>query len=251
MTQQISRFVCAGLVVGLVGLASLAPATVSAQGARRSVWDGVYVDAQAARGRTVYDKQCAGCHGNKLEGLGLGNGPALQGQRFVETWEGNLFALFDMMRSPMPRAEDVTVPDGEVLDALAFILQANGMPAGRGDLKADDLSLITFVGKGGPTPVRDMALGRILGCLEEGPNKTWVLARATTPTKSRDGQQSSETELATMKSEALGAGTFTLLDVFPAPAEHRGHRMEAKGILIQKTGSLNVTSLQMVDTTCK
>lgn len=249
--QQTSRVVIGGLVAVLMGLAALAPAGVSAQAARRSVWDGVYAEAQATRGKAAYDKSCAGCHGNALEGLGLGNGPALKGTRFIETWEGNLFALFDMMRSPMPRAEDVTVPDAAVLDALAFILKENGMPSGTDELKQDALSLVTFVGKGGPTPVRDMALARMVGCLEEGPNKSWVLTRATTPSKSRDGQASSETELATMKSEALGTGSVTLLDLFPAPTEHKGHKMEAKGILIQKSGSLNVTSFQMIDTTCK
>ncbi len=230
--------------------ASAPDRAVRAQSARRSVWDGVYSAAQAARGKEAYQKHCAGCHGNNLEGLGLGNGPALQGQRFVETWEGNLFALFDFMRSPMPRAEDVVVPDPAVLDTLAYVLAQNGMPAGKDDAKQGELALVTFVGKNGPTEVRDNALGRTLGCLEAGPNNTWVLSKATALLKSRDGQASSETELTSMKSEKLGTAAFTLLDVFPAPAEHKGHRMEAKGIVIKATNSINVTSLQMVDTTC-
>ena len=223
---------------------------VRAQAARHSVWDGVYTTAQAARGREAYQKHCAGCHDNALEGLGLGNGPALQGQRFVETWEGNLFALFDFMRSPMPRAEDVVVPDPAVLDTLAYVLEQNGMPAGKDELKPDGIALVAFVGKAGLTEVRDLSLGRALGCLEAGPNNTWVLARATGISKSRDGVASSDTELGSMKSEALGTASYTLLDVFPAPAEHKGHRMEAKGIVIKTSNSINVTSLQMVDATC-
>ena len=223
---------------------------VRAQAARHSVWDGVYTTAQAARGREAYQKHCAGCHGNRLEGLGLGNGPALVGQRFVETWEGNLFALFDFMRSPMPRAEDVVVPDLAVLDTLAYVLEQNGMPAGKDELRQDGIARVTFVGKSGPTEVRDMSLGRALGCLETGPNNTWVLARATGISRSRDGVASSDTELGSMKSETLGTASYTLLDVFPAPAEHKGHRMEAKGIVIKASNSINVTSLQMVDSTC-
>lgn len=244
----------AGRVVCSSAVAALAVTCVAgvgqAQSGRKGVWDGVYSKAQATRGHVAYDKHCAGCHGNQLEGLGLGNGPALQGDRFVETWEGNLFALFDMMRSPMPRAEDVNVPDGDVLDTLAFILERNGMPAGADDLTPEALTRINFVGKNGPTDVRDMALGRAMGCLEMAPDKSWKLTRATTVSKSRDGMASSEGELASMKSEPLGTNTFTLLDVYPPPDEHKGHKMEAKGILIKKTNSLNVTSIQMVDSTC-
>src|SRR5687767_4435313 len=108
----------AWLMVSWIGSAS-----TSAQAPRKTIWDGIYSAAQAARGNTAYGKHCAGCHGNELKGLNA-NGPALVGPRFIETWEGNLFALFDRMRSPMPLAEDVTVPDPEVLDMLAFILQA-------------------------------------------------------------------------------------------------------------------------------
>ena len=249
MCPPTHRLTLVALLACLVS-ASLSTAA-GAQGPRRSVWDGVYTDAQAARGKASYDMHCAGCHGNELEGLGFGNGPGLVGQRFVETWEGNLFSLFDMSRSPMPRAEDVTVPDDAVLDALAFILQRNEMPAGMDELRLDALSLIAFVGKDGPTPVRDLALGRVLGCLSEGPNDSWVLVNATEPVKSRDGGESSETELATMKTEALGGASYTLLDVFPPPDEHTGHKVEAKGILIRKTNSLNVTSLQMVGVACE
>lgn len=249
--MRVAKVACTKVlpVASLVALLLSVPLSAAQQG-RKSVWDGVYTSAQSARGKVAYDKNCAGCHGNQLEGQGLGNGPTLRGERFVETWEGNLFSLFDMMRSPMPRAEDVTVPDKDVLDTLAFILERNAMPAGSQELTQDGLALITFVGKAGPTPVRDMALGRMLGCLGEGPNKTWVLSRSTTPAKSRDGAPSTDTELVTMKNEPLGTESYTLLDVFPAPSEHVGHKMEAKGILIRKTNSLNVTSLQMVDASC-
>src|SRR6267142_570717 len=97
------------LTVALLTTLWTASVPVGAQAPHKAIWDGVYNAAHAARGKTAYGKHCAGCHGNELQGLGLGNGPALVGQRFIETWEGNLFSLFDMMRSPMPRAEDVTV----------------------------------------------------------------------------------------------------------------------------------------------
>lgn len=232
----------------LVAALAAASALLVAQAPGRSVWDGVYSDAQAQRGTVAYDKWCAGCHGVKLEGLGLGNGPALAGTLFIENWEGSLLNLFEMMKSPMPRAEDVAVPDKDVLDVLAFVLQYNGMPA-RQDLDAGALASITMVGKGGPTPVRDMALGRIVGCLAQGPDKSWVLNNATEPAKTR-GEPSTEAQLKAAAAEKLGTQMFTLLDVFPSPDEHKGHRMEAKGILIRKTNSLNVTVLEPVAQRC-
>src|SRR5438034_1798154 len=34
----------------------------------RSVWDGVYTQEQANRGKTAYAEQCASCHGAELRG---------------------------------------------------------------------------------------------------------------------------------------------------------------------------------------
>jgi Cytochrome c len=47
----------------------------------RSVWDGVYSEAQALRGTELYDKECAGCHGPNGEGGGMA--PALVGSAFT------------------------------------------------------------------------------------------------------------------------------------------------------------------------
>jgi mono/diheme cytochrome c family protein len=36
--------------------------------ASRSVWDGVYSDAQARRGQALFEQNCVPCHGPALEG---------------------------------------------------------------------------------------------------------------------------------------------------------------------------------------
>jgi len=40
-------------------------ATVLAQ-TSRSVWDGVYTEAQAKRGEAIYEQNCVSCHGPAL-----------------------------------------------------------------------------------------------------------------------------------------------------------------------------------------
>ena len=59
--------------------------SVGAQG--KSVNDGVYSDAQAKRGTTLYAEQCASCHGENLEGV-ADLFPALTGDAFGKTWQG-------------------------------------------------------------------------------------------------------------------------------------------------------------------
>jgi len=81
-----------------VGLASL---LVRAQG-RSSTRDGVYTDAQAARGQASYKTACASCHGETLEGSRPVT-PALVGQDFTMNWTGQTVAdLFDRIQTTMP-----------------------------------------------------------------------------------------------------------------------------------------------------
>ena len=40
-----------------------------AQDVSSSVWDGVYTQAQADRGKTAYNESCAACHGDQLTGV--------------------------------------------------------------------------------------------------------------------------------------------------------------------------------------
>jgi mono/diheme cytochrome c family protein len=46
----------------------LLQSTVRAQPPTKSVWDGIYNQAQAERGRALYAEQCASCHGSELTG---------------------------------------------------------------------------------------------------------------------------------------------------------------------------------------
>ena len=56
---------------------------------QRTVWAGVYTDAQARDGRMLADTKCIRCHG---EALGGGNAQELLGDRFFERWREDTLA---------------------------------------------------------------------------------------------------------------------------------------------------------------
>jgi len=105
----------------------------------RSARDGVYTDAQAARGAARYKEQCALCHGDMLEGA---IGPPLSGDLFLAIW-GPLPAseLFDKIHNTMPADSPGTLSRPQVADLVAYVLKANRFPAGSGELSADDTAL--------------------------------------------------------------------------------------------------------------
>ena len=67
----------------------------------RSVWDGVYTDEQAKRGKAAYSAQCAMCHGEDL--MGSDETPALTGGAFLANWTSlSVNDLFERVRVSMP-----------------------------------------------------------------------------------------------------------------------------------------------------
>jgi mono/diheme cytochrome c family protein len=108
----------------------------------RSVWSGVYTDAQAAAGETIYFDRCVACHGDDL--AGRERSPALAGREFLEAWHGkNLRRLIERIEE-MPPGEPVS--PAQAADVLAFLLQASEMPSGSTALPVDRAKLaeITF-----------------------------------------------------------------------------------------------------------
>lgn len=119
----------------------------------KSVWDGVYSDAQADRGRTQYSQHCVMCHGAALEGNG--EAPPLTGE-FIPDWAGMTLAdVFDKISITMPLNAPGTLSRASTADILAFILKANNFPAGSTELASDNDALkgISFdVSKPHPAP---------------------------------------------------------------------------------------------------
>ena len=111
---------------------------VSVQGQTTStVWDRVYTAEQARRGETIFKDNCSVCHADDLTGA---DGPALKGELFTLLWDGrSLGRLFQRVRRMPPRRAPLELEESR--DALAFILQANGYPAGERELSTDASSL--------------------------------------------------------------------------------------------------------------
>ena len=101
----------------------------------------------------------------------------------------------------------------------------------------------------GPNAVPIVA---VVGCLAEGPNGTWMVTNATEPVRATPGFAKAE-DVKAAESQPLGTLRFRLIGLVEMnPAEHRGHKIAAKGMLIKDSANdrLNVTSLITIGTTC-
>jgi mono/diheme cytochrome c family protein len=106
----------------------------------KTVWDSVYTVEQAARGESAYAKGCARCHGAAL--TGGDQSPPLTGSAFLGNWNGqSLIDLQQRIKTTMP-SDSIGIYDAKfVTDVLAFMLKANGFPAGQAELANDDAAL--------------------------------------------------------------------------------------------------------------
>jgi mono/diheme cytochrome c family protein len=110
----------------------------------KTVWDSVYSLGQAARGETAYARACARCHGAALSGGD--QSPPLSGSAFLGNWnETPLSDLQTRILTTMPSDSVGIYKPNVVTDVMAFLLKANGFPAGTAELPADSAVLKTIV----------------------------------------------------------------------------------------------------------
>lgn len=96
--------------------------------------DGFYSEAQAQRGKAEYRQYCSKCHRDDLKGVG--KIPPVVGNEFMQRWYtvGDLFSITSMA---MPTDNVHGLKTDVYLDIVAYLLQANGLAAGREDLRND------------------------------------------------------------------------------------------------------------------
>jgi mono/diheme cytochrome c family protein len=100
------------------------------------VWDGVFTQEQGSRGKTLYSKECASCHGQALDGSG--QAPPLSGADFKGNWNGQTVDdLFEKVQTSMPGDQPGKLSRAQNADILAFVLGNNGFPAGSKELSSD------------------------------------------------------------------------------------------------------------------
>jgi S-disulfanyl-L-cysteine oxidoreductase SoxD len=113
--------------LGAIGCIAVAQETTS------SVVEGVYSEAQAARGGPLFQQSCAICHGASLGGLG--EAPALVGAQFIGDFNGlTVGDLFERIRTTMPLNNPGGLNREDYAAILAFMLKFNGYKAGPRDL---------------------------------------------------------------------------------------------------------------------
>jgi cytochrome c553 len=138
-------WVCAG-ITGLVniapgvGAASREPAQGAKASTGRTVWDGVYTEEQARRGRDQYVRACASCHAEDLRGNGTA--PSLVEESFSFLYgDMTVGELFGRIRTLMPSDRPNSLSSQSYRDIVAFILQSNKLPPGERELDADPEAL--------------------------------------------------------------------------------------------------------------
>ena len=119
-------------------------------GQTASVWEGVYTEAQAVRGRGVYAGACSECHGRRLNGApddpDRRSTPPLARAKFLRDWEGrSLAALYEYTRATMPEDNPGSLTEAEFVDVIAYMLSVSRIPAGDDELQDDPQSLARTV----------------------------------------------------------------------------------------------------------
>jgi uncharacterized protein len=105
-------------------------------GSQKSIWDGVYSEAQAGRGEKSYMQACARCHADDLQGSS--NAPALVGDAFFVKHDGNpVDEVVERIRRTMPQEAPDSLGHEAYTDIVAFIMKQSGVPAGAAELPAD------------------------------------------------------------------------------------------------------------------
>jgi hypothetical protein len=238
-------------IVGLLvaGAFLIASALFAQEDRARTIWDGVYTEAQAQRGKAAYETSCVACHKEDLTGIE----DALKGERFFDKRREDTLDSFFAVLKTMPLRNPDSLGNQAYLDILSYVLQSNTFPSGTIDLKMDALEKTRVVGRNGPAPLPASSVVSAVGCIQAGPNDTWVLVNATEPVRTRREFDRVEEELVTARAATLGTQTFRLQNAeYLAAKPKSGHKAQAKGTLVRAPAGnrIIVTFLESVASSC-
>jgi mono/diheme cytochrome c family protein len=224
--------------------------------ARKTVRDPVYTAAQAERGKQVYDANCVTCHLADLDGSANptagARGAPLTGTRFVQDFgESKVSALFNKMKRDMPSGRPGSLSDQEYLDVATYVLQKNSFPAGSAELTPEVADVTWIPGAGGGEGLENYTFVSSVGCLHQDPTRSWLLTNAEELKKTEPSASAAADPAAATRPR--GEFTFRLLDAIShSPEPHNGHKVRVTGHMVRLGAEIrvNVTSLQMVGTSC-
>jgi mono/diheme cytochrome c family protein len=210
----------------------------------KTVDQGVYTTAQAARGAKLFESQCSTCH--REPG---GTAPVLAGERFSKTFsDATLQTVFTTIKTTMPRNAPGSLSDAEYVDLVSHLLKINNYADGMNELGVADLSGIKIPGQTGNL---DFALVQVVGCLAQS-GRVWTLSRATEPIRTREPEAPKDDAVAQLDAGAWGDRTFRLQQVYGPPTGWTGQKVVVKGFLT-RTGTedrVNMTSMRALTSAC-
>ena len=130
-------------LAGILLLTSAAASVATAQtGApRRTVWNGVYTEAQADRGQTAFGQSCSGCHALAAEGRS-----PLVGDPFWKSFALKTVGdLLEYVNANMPNGNPGSLNESTYRDIVAVMLKSNGFPTGTTELRRDNIADVQIV----------------------------------------------------------------------------------------------------------
>src|ERR1700733_14047699 len=224
-------------------LASATASLVTAQTStvRRTVWDGVYTESQAARGVTAFGQSCAGCHALAAQGKA-----PLVGDPFWKSFaQKSVGDLFEYVSANMPNGTPGSLDESTYRDIVALMLKSNGFPAGTNELRRDTSAKVQIVQKDGRTQLPSNALARVVGCLARS-GADWAVTRATSPERPEPTPGGDDA------TRPLGNRTIPLKFVVTRLDPLAGSRVAVSGLLIGGDGvdGINVTTVTRVAEKC-
>ena len=229
------------LALLLLGLATASLVTAQTSTLRKTVWDGVYTEAQAARGVTAFGQSCASCHALGTEGKA-----PLVGDPFWKSFaQKTVGDLLEFVSANMPNGSPHSLSESTYADIVALMLKSNGFPAGTNELRLDTIANVQIVQKDGRTELPSNALARVVGCLSRS-GADWVVTRSTTPERAE--HPSGEDDA----TRPLGSRTIPLKFVVTRLDPLTGSRVAVSGLLIGADGAdgINVTAVTRVAEKC-
>jgi mono/diheme cytochrome c family protein len=209
---------------------------------RRTAWDGVYADPQAARGMIAFGQSCAGCHALAAEGKA-----PLVGDSFWKTFSQKTVGdLLEYVSANMPNGTPGSLSANTYQDIVALLLKSNGFPAGAAELRPDTIIGVQIVPKDGSTELPADALARVIGCLIRS-GADWLVTHATTPERAERAAPGEADA-----TRPLGSRTMALKFVVTKLDSLAGSRVAVSGLLIGAGGvdGINVTTVSRVAEKC-